>query len=681
MFSLGQTPRHPVTIHSWATNTVGGALEPGAPGAGMGAGDRGGGPGGLPRWVGRSIARRAALSAAMGSFAVALAFIATASALHPGGRVHPGLLVVGLLSVAVSASLAFTAASRNVAPLRRLTAEARQGDTSEALESLVVQGDDELADAVRALNELLARLRQAAAAQAEEAARGRREAEGRLGLVERALGQASEGLGVVTAAGEVVFANDAAARKVGRPRGAELAGCSLFEIDPTVTRETWDDLWTQLRAGRPVRHDHVSPGPHGVVMVERLAGLAVVDGREYAILTSRDVTEQRRAEAGQRLAAVGTLAAGVAHEVNNPLASVLANGHYALERLRTAPWAGGSVRLEARELDDLAAALEDSLRAGERVREVVAGLHLFATPAGQVRQPVDPRGEVEAALRLAENDLRHRARVVRRLGEVPPVEAGANQLAQVFLQLLLNAAEALRDGRPERNTLEVTTATGKGGWAVVEVRDDGPGIAAAALPHVFDPFFTTKAVGKGAGLGLSICHGVIRALGGEIQVESAPGRGATFRVLLPPSARPLREEAPTLTPAPMPAVPRRRVLVIDDDPVVLRALARALRQHEVTALGSAREALARFEAGERWDAVLCDLMMPELDGIELHAALHRTAPDQAARFVVVTGGAVTERARDFLARPEVRRLLKPLEPGALLAAVEAVATGEAPPQR
>ena len=244
MFSLGQTPRHPVTIHSWATNTVGGALEPGAPGAGMGAGDQGGGPGGLPRWVGRSIARRAALSAAVGSFAVALAFIATASALHPGGRVHPGLLVVGLLSVVVSAFLAFTAASRNVAPLRRLTAEARQGDTSEALESLVVHGDDELADAVRALNELLARLRQAAAAQAEEAARGRREAEGRLGLVERALGQASEGLGVVTAAGEVVFANDAAARKVGRPRGAELAGCSLFEIDPTVTREAWDDLWT-----------------------------------------------------------------------------------------------------------------------------------------------------------------------------------------------------------------------------------------------------------------------------------------------------------------------------------------------------------------------------------------------------------------------------------------------------
>jgi len=192
----------------------------------MGAGVGRGGSGSLPGWISKSIARRAALSAAVGSTAVAATLIVTAVLLDPSGGVRPVHLAVGLLSVAMSAGMAYSVSSRHVVPLREVADAARRGGPPERLEAIHVFGDDELADAIRALNDLLDRLRQAARAQAEEESRLRRRAEGRLDLVHSALEQSTEAMGIVAADGLVLFANDAAARVLGQPRGGDLVGRS-----------------------------------------------------------------------------------------------------------------------------------------------------------------------------------------------------------------------------------------------------------------------------------------------------------------------------------------------------------------------------------------------------------------------------------------------------------------------
>jgi CheY-like chemotaxis protein len=262
---------------------------------------------------------------------------------------------------------------------------------------------------------------------------------------------------------------------------------------------------------------------------------------------------------------------------------------------------------------------------------------------------------------MAWNEIRHRARLVKAYGPVPPVEGSESRLGQVVLNLLVNAAHAITEGSAEQNEIRVTTSTDAEGRAVLEVRDTGGGIAPGARQRIFDPFFTTKEIGVGTGLGLSICHGIVSAMGGTIAVDSQPGAGSLFRVVLPPAsaAPPASRFA-----APAAAPPRRcRILVVDDEPLIAAMLRRTLApDHEVVAAESGREALHRLvDDRERFDLVLCDLMMPEMTGMEVHAALARSAPDEAERLVFVTGGAFTPRAQAFLAGVPNRCIDKPID--------------------
>jgi CheY-like chemotaxis protein len=250
--------------------------------------------------------------------------------------------------------------------------------------------------------------------------------------------------------------------------------------------------------------------------------------------------------------------------------------------------------------------------------------------------------------------------VVEDLGEVPRVEAADFQLGQVFLNLLVNAAHAVGDGDPTRHTVRVSMRTAPNGWAVVEVADSGSGIPLELRSRIFEPFFTTKPLGQGTGLGLSVCHGIVTGLGGRIEVESAPGRGSTFRVLLPPAAATV---APPV-PAPRPRLDgaRARLLVVDDEQLIGSTIRRLLSAHEVVALTDPREALARLIGGEHFDLVLCDLMMPQLSGMDLHDAVAAARPELARRMVFMTGGAFTDRARQFLEQAGNPQLTKPFAP-------------------
>jgi CheY-like chemotaxis protein len=260
--------------------------------------------------------------------------------------------------------------------------------------------------------------------------------------------------------------------------------------------------------------------------------------------------------------------------------------------------------------------------------------------------------------------------VVREYGEVPPVEGNEGRLGQVFLNLVVNAAQAITEGHADENEIRVVTRVDELGRVVVEVKDTGSGIAAELVSRIFDPFFTTKPVGVGTGLGLTICHRIVSSLGGELIVESEPGVGSVFRTVLPVS-RAVASESP-----PVPSIgptPRARILVVDDEAALGAILRRMLTpEHHVLAVTSGRAALDRMSRGERFDVIFCDLMMPDVTGMDLHAELERSCPDQAEKMVFMTGGAFTRGARDFLDRVPNRRIDKPFDAESVRAMVHAL---------
>jgi len=301
-------------------------------------------------------------------------------------------------------------------------------------------------------------------------------------------------------------------------------------------------------------------------------------------------------------------------------------------------------------------------------------LKTFSRGDEESTAPLELWPVLESAVSMCNNEVRHRARLRREQGEVPRVLANEARLGQVFLNLLVNAAQAIPDGQVEQHEIVLATRTDAAGRAVVEVRDTGCGIPREHLERIFDPFFTTKPLGVGTGLGLSICHGIITALGGELQVESTPGKGTTFRVVLPPAST-KEDTMEMLQMAPREAraedAKRARLLVLDDEPLVARGVARLLAiDYAAESACSARETLARLAQGERFDLMLCDLMMPEMSGEAFFNHLAEVAPDQREHVVFVTGGAFTPEAQHFLeSLPPGRFVHKPLGAEALRALV------------
>jgi PAS domain S-box-containing protein len=381
-----------------------------------------------------------------------------------------------------------------------------------------------------------------------------------------------------------------------------------------------------------------------------------------SILTmSRDVTErqllQDRLVQADRLAALGTMAAGVAHEINNPLAYVMLN----------LDWIARKFSEGARDpsnMEALAEMLHEARRGAERVATIVHELRSFSRAEGETRRKVDLAAVVQATIKLAAHEIRPRARIVTSFEPTRPVWANEGRLEQVVLNLLLNAAHALPDARIESNELFVGVRADGDHRVVLEVADNGVGIAPEVVSRIFDPFFTTKAPAGGTGLGLSICHGIVSSLGGQITVHSVPGEGTTFRVVLPAMdiAREAEPPPPSTESGVRPAAVsgRARILVIDDEVQIANTLRELLApDHDVVATTDAREGLSAIEAGRDFDVIFCDLMMPGMTGIDFYEKLRTRGGGVERRIVFMTGGAFTTRAAEFLASVENRRLEKP----------------------
>jgi signal transduction histidine kinase len=395
----------------------------------------------------------------------------------------------------------------------------------------------------------------------------------------------------------------------------------------------------------------------------------LIDTIDRVLVASEHRDLQSRLAQTDRLTSLGTLAAGVAHEINNPLAYVLLNLGYVAEELPKL--LAGNPAERAREVR---LALDHARGGAERIRDIVRSLKTFSRPENDAVGPLDVAQVLEAALAMIANEIRHRAKLVKDFVPVPEVVANEARLGQVFLNLLMNAVQALPEERTDTNEIRVVVRTASSHRVAVEVHDNGIGIAPQVRGRIFEPFFTTKPVGIGTGLGLAICHGIVTSLGGVLSVESEVGKGSTFRVELPALRHATSDHAAahpsTFPPRPSSPLSRGRVLVVDDEPIVCFSLERLLSSEgDVVAVTSAKEGLARIEAGERFDVILCDLMMPEMDAAAMYEALTKIAPSQADRMVFVTGGAFTTRGRDFLERVPNQRLSKPFDVDALLALV------------
>jgi signal transduction histidine kinase/ActR/RegA family two-component response regulator len=407
-----------------------------------------------------------------------------------------------------------------------------------------------------------------------------------------------------------------------------------------------------------------------------------LDGRTYAVraypvsgqravLYVRDTTEDRESEIrrlqSEKLASIGMLAAGVAHEINNPAAFVLANiealtGHLRLlqEKVRELPApvvAGlglGDVLFEA------TAILQESKEGMARIHRIVRDLSSFSHADDDATAPLNVNTAIESALTMLRNEIKYRARIERDLRSTQSVRGNSARLGQVFLNIILNAAQALDESAAKRNVVRVRTFD-EGEFVVVEVEDNGPGIPPEIVPRIFDSFFTTKPRGIGTGLGLPISLGIVRGMGGQLTVDSRPGEGAIFRMRLPvvEVAAPVVAPPSEVTPEPS-EYPRRRILAVDDEALLLKAYRRMLADLHVaeTALG-ASEAIRLLERDHAFDVILCDLQMPEMSGMELYAWACVRWPELARRFVFVTGGAFSPDAKRFLEESVCAVIQKP----------------------
>jgi signal transduction histidine kinase/ActR/RegA family two-component response regulator len=385
-----------------------------------------------------------------------------------------------------------------------------------------------------------------------------------------------------------------------------------------------------------------------------------LSGEDEVTAILRDVTAENTMKArlmvANRMAAVGTLSVGIGHEINNPLTYVEGNLQYAVEQMRED---AASPERDAKIVE----ALEDAREGADRVKRIVDDLKRSARSDAQEGEIANASGALAFAVRMAGNQLRNIAKVDLEILDGMHVHGAEGKLGQVFLNLLVNAGQAFDGENVEQNRI-VVRASIQDDYALFEIGDNGPGIPAEIQSRIFDPFFTTKDVGEGTGLGLYICHQIISDLGGELTIESEPNKGTTATIKLRHVANALPAAKGKSS-----STDKLRVLVIDDEPGILRACTRMLRTHEVTTCEDSPLAL-KLIADEDYDVIFCDLMMPKMTGMELFQSVERDCPEMAKRMVFISGGAFRPDAQKFLNAHADQHLSKPFDRTSLLGALD-----------
>jgi PAS domain S-box-containing protein len=469
---------------------------------------------------------------------------------------------------------------------------------------------------------------------------------------------------LVTCGERLAYANARLSRILGYEPEVVIPATSITELVHPHDRAAFAELErnvsrSSLLGPRPPVEFRVVTRLGSFVWVEGSAIVIEFENVAAVLTFVRDISERKRVQAKlihtDRMATVATLAATVAHELNNPLAYVLLNLAL-LEREIS------SLHVPPDARERLTGRLTTLQEGAERMAGIVRDMRAFCRPGAPVLTSVDVRTVLETSIHMAMTELDNRARIIRDFSVVPHVMADGAQLGQVFLNLLLNAAQALPEGRGTENEVRVTVgADAERVW--IEISDTGRGIAAEVRDRIFDPFFTTKPVGIGSGLGLPICQTIVSSMNGEITVESELGRGSRFRVYLPVAPpEPERKLGARLEVEPSRRGPRARVLLVDDEPLIVTALGKVLeREHDVVAVTSGEQALDFLVRDQAFDVILCDVSMPGMGGIEFYRALERTRSELSSRIIFMSGATTMPFVADFLAGVKNAHIDKPVD--------------------
>lgn len=411
----------------------------------------------------------------------------------------------------------------------------------------------------------------------------------------------------------------------------------------------------------------------------------------HAVERKKVMKLQQQLLHADRLASIGQLAAGVAHEINNPAAYVLGNLEMMEEHVDAFFAAFATIRdiagsrpdpalkaaldrvLEEHAIDENIDECRDMLAANlygmEQIQSIIGNLRMFSRMEDEEYEPVQLAEIIEAACKIVHSEIRQSAVLILELESLPTIIGDRGRLVQVFTNLLMNATQAIEQGPAEQNRIELTGHE-QGGMISVVIADSGRGIPDRQLSRIFEPFYTTKSRERGTGLGLSLCMDIVRKHSGDIRVTSELGVGTRFEVLIPRdtglvATRKLRRQTPS-----MPPIRRARVLVIDDEREIRNTYRRIMQsEHDVVEASNGRTALDILASDQGFDVIFCDLIMPELDGVALYEEIRRRWPALLERVVVCTAGPTTERTRTFLASIDSPRLHKPISRNSLLRAV------------
>jgi PAS domain S-box-containing protein len=478
---------------------------------------------------------------------------------------------------------------------------------------------------------------------------------------------------VISRDAKVLYANPAAVVLLGYTNASELVGLPMSSfLDQAALTTMRLRLQRMKETGETLSpREYPATRRDGTIITVEISSIFVeYDGAPAVLAFARDITERARLRAqlahADRLAALGTMAAGVAHEINNPLAFVM----LAADMLEREP--------RILEGGDQLAELVRNIRTGiRRIAAIVRDLRTYGQYEDEPPGSVDLAATIESAVSITGHEVRSRARLRQEYGVLPPVLGVAMRLEQVLVNLLLNAAHSIAEGRKDGEI--VISATPGEKEVVLEVTDNGTGIDPELLPSIFEPFVTTKPAGEGVGLGLSICRDIVVRWGGRIEATSTLGQGTALRVTLPvahevpsvPVASPRRERSWSEPPSERadeptsrvrPVDTRRRILVVDDEPLTVAMATAALREaHDVVGVTDPAAGLERIlDDQQLFDVIVCDLMMPGLTGMDIYECVKRERPGLEKRIIFLTGGPYTQRARAFLESVPNRRLMKPL---------------------
>jgi signal transduction histidine kinase/CheY-like chemotaxis protein len=452
-------------------------------------------------------------------------------------------------------------------------------------------------------------------------------------------------------------------------KSGQLVGENLFELyqdHPSIAGYlrrglTGESLWYTVQVDKAVYDTWLTPLRNAAGAIVGIAGL------------SNDVTEirslQTNAIQNDRAIALGTLAASIAHEVNNPLTYMLGQLDILQETMdrldRVLTLVPEPARGDCRTLAAQMRKAMDPVRGGtERIAAITRELRTFSHSSSEERGYVDVRSAVQSVLKLVRKELEARAHLEVRLRKTAPVLGNSARLIQVIMNLVVNALQALPEERTETNKIRIHTRNERD-TVVIEVADSGPGVPPEDRERIFEPFFTTKRVGEGTGLGLFVSRNILRDFAGKVTVDDRPGGGALFRVELPAAAAVEAREVRAAQTAPMNGQPSLgHVLIIEDEPLVADILSLQLSSagYRTSVYQDPRRALETLKSdGDEIDLVYCDLMMTKMTGMELADALSTSAPFQLKKLVFMTGGAFTPTALAFLQRHSEQCVEKPFD--------------------